>query len=132
VPVRIQVDPNSGVPVFRQIVEQVRFHIAAGVLKPGEEVPSTRALSQYLGVNPMTVSKAYVLLEQEGLIERRAGLPLIVRDVGVEEIDEKRLEVLRAALAPASVIAKQLGVSPTRAIALFRHILAAPNEEEEQ
>lgn len=131
-PVRIQVDPNSGVPVFRQIVEQVRFHIAAGVLKPGEEVPSTRALSQHLGVNPMTVSKAYVLLEQEGLIERRAGLPLIVRDVGLDEIDEKRLDVLRSALAPASVIAKQLGLSSTKALALFRHLLAATEEEESQ
>ena len=52
---RIRVDANSGVPVFRQLVDQFRLHIASGLLAPGEEIPSTRALSQELGLNPMTV-----------------------------------------------------------------------------
>jgi DNA-binding transcriptional MocR family regulator len=60
----IVVDPHSGVPVYRQLMDQIRFHIASGLLKPGDELPSTRALSTELGVNPMTVSKAYSFLER--------------------------------------------------------------------
>ena len=67
------VDPHSGIPVYRQLVEQIRFHVASGLLKPGDEVPSTRALSARLGINPMTISKAFVLLEEDGVLERRPG-----------------------------------------------------------
>ena len=69
------VDPHSGIPVYRQIVEQIRFQVAGGLLEPGQEIPSTRALSARLGVNPMTVSKAFGLLEQDGVLERRPGRP---------------------------------------------------------
>ena len=65
----ILIDPSSGVPVYRQLVEQIRFGVASGLLASGEEIPSTRALSARLGVNPMTVSKAFGLLEQEGVLE---------------------------------------------------------------
>ena len=129
-PAQIHVDPNSGVPVFRQLVEQFRFHIASGLLTPGEELPSTRALSQELGVNPMTVSKAFVLLEQERLVERRPGLPLIVRRVGHEAVERERLDLLRAALEPAVIAARQLGLSVTRATAEFRRLLSEANDED--
>jgi GntR family transcriptional regulator len=76
----ILVDPHSGVPVYRQIVDQVRFQIASGRIAPGDELPSTRALSKRLRVNPMTISKAYGILEDEGVIERRPGLPLVVAE----------------------------------------------------
>ena len=61
------VDPHSGFPVYRQIVDQVRLQVSSGALAPGDELPSTRSLSTQLGVNPMTISKAYALLEGEGL-----------------------------------------------------------------
>jgi GntR family transcriptional regulator len=128
----IRVDANSGVPVFRQIVDQIRFHIASGLLEAGVELPSTRALSQELGVNPMTVSKAFVLLEQEKLIERRPGLPVIVRAIPDEGVERERLDLLRDALDPAVVIAQQLGISMTKATALFREMLAEAREEEGQ
>ena len=96
------VDQNSGVPVYRQIIDQIRFILASGLAKPGDELPSTRALSQQLGVNPMTVSKAYSLLEEEGLIERRPGLPLIVKKRSPRSTDQNRTEQLRAVLEPAA------------------------------
>ncbi len=52
----IVVDPHSGVPVYRQLMDQIKFHVATGLLNPGEELPSTRALSAELGINPMTIS----------------------------------------------------------------------------
>ena len=74
----VVVDPSSGVPVFRQLMDQIRLQIASGLLGPGDELPPTRAMSADLGVNPMTVSKAYNLLEREGVLERRPGRPLVV------------------------------------------------------
>ena len=90
----IVVDSHSGVPVYRQLIEQVRFQVAAGLLRPGSELPSTRALSQELGVNPMTVSKAYGLLEEEGLVTRRPGLALVVRDGARADGAGRRAELL--------------------------------------
>ncbi len=119
----IAVDANSGVPVFRQLMDQIRFHIASGLLGPGDELPSTRTLSEQLGVNPMTVSKAYSLLEQEKLIERRPGLPLVVRAQSRDTLDRERLDHLRAALGPALNAARQLGISPYKAASVFRALL---------
>jgi GntR family transcriptional regulator len=70
--------PSSGVPLYRQIVEQVRRMIAGGQLAPGSELPSVRDVAQAHTVNPMTVSKAYAQLELEGLLERHRGRPMTV------------------------------------------------------
>lgn len=70
--------PSSGIPIYRQLVEQVRRLVAGGQLPPGAELPSVRELAQQHAVNPMTVSKAYALLEAEGVLERNRGKPMTV------------------------------------------------------
>ncbi len=120
----VVIDPGSGVPVYRQIVEQVRFQVAGGVLAPGAELPSTRAMAQTLGINPMTVSKAYGLLEEAGLLERRPGLPLVVRAATPSTLEVEREVQLRGALEPAARAVRQLGVDPERAAQVFREVLA--------
>jgi GntR family transcriptional regulator len=70
--------PGSGIPIYRQLVEQVRRLIAGGQLPPGAELPSVRDLAVEHAVNPMTISKAYALLETEGLLERNRGKPMTV------------------------------------------------------
>jgi GntR family transcriptional regulator len=70
--------PESGVPIYRQLVEQIRRLIAGGQLAPGAELPSVRDLAVEHAVNPMTISKAYSLLETEGLLERHRGRPMTV------------------------------------------------------
>ncbi len=117
------VDSHSGVPVYRQLIGQIKFHVASGLLKPGDELPSTRGLSARLGVNPMTVSKAFRLLEQEGLVERRPGLPLIVRALPGDALETTRLAQLRASLEPVVVRARQLGIDVDDAVELFRALL---------
>ncbi len=119
----IVVDPHSGVPVYRQLISQIKFHVASGLLEPGDELPSTRGLSARLGVNPMTVSKAFRLLEQEGVVERRPGLPLIVRAVPAEDLETSRRLQLRASLEPAATRARQLGIDADEAVELFRALL---------
>jgi len=120
----IVVDPHSGVPVYRQLMDQIKFHIASGVLKPGDELPSTRGLSAELGVNPMTISKAYSYLEREDVIERRPGRPLVVKAVPNGDLDDRRIEQLRASLQASVTVARQLDVAPEEAIRLFERMLA--------
>ena len=95
----IAVDPQSGVPVYRQLMDQIKFHVASGLVAPGDELPSTRALSSELGLNPMTVSKAYSYLEKEGVVERRPGRPLIVAALGSAKLEEQKRETLIRSLA---------------------------------
>jgi GntR family transcriptional regulator len=126
----IVVDPASGVPVYRQLMDQVKFHVASGLLAAGAELPSTRALSAQLGVNPMTISKAYSFLEKEGVVERRPGRPLIVKAVAESESESRKLEQLRESLAGAATMARQLGVDPARALDTFRELLDDATESE--
>jgi GntR family transcriptional regulator len=130
----IVVDPSSGVPVYRQLMDQVKFHVASGMLKPGDELPSTRALSSELGVNPMTISKAYSYLEREGVLERRPGRPLVVRAFGTEEARERKIERLRESLGESARVARQLGIDQEQALAEFRRLLAAkkPGDDREE
>ncbi len=125
----ITLERNSGVPVFRQICEQVRFQVAAGVLGAGAEVPSTRDLAATLGINPMTVSKAYALLEQEGVLERRPGLSLMVRGRSGSVASDVRHEELSRLLRPAAAAARQLGIEPQQALELYRKALEAPGDD---
>ena len=125
----VSVDPHSGVPVYRQLIEQIRFHVASGLLRSGDEVPSTRALSAALGVNPMTISKAFQLLEQEGVLERRPGLPSVISAGAGGEPVTARLDQLRAGLRPAATMARQLGVTPAEAVTVFRALLEDDDRE---
>ena len=131
----IVVDPQSGVPVYRQIMDQVKFHIASGLLRAGDELPSTRALSSELGINPMTISKAYSYLERDGVVERRPGRPLVVKSLETDQIHGKKINQLRESLAPTATIVKQLGISNEDAIAVFNELLnddtnrPSPNDE---
>jgi GntR family transcriptional regulator len=122
--VLIVIDADSGVPVYRQLMDQVRFQVASGLLAAGDELPSTRVLSQELGINPMTVSKAYALLEEEGLVERRAGLPLVVSQRGARAAVRQKEAQLRVLLEPAAVAARQLGFTSREALSVFRAALA--------
>ena len=126
----IHVDPHSGVPVYRQLMDQIRFHIASGLLQPGEELPATRSLSAELGVNPMTVSKAYNLLEREGVLERRPGRPLVVAPIDPANLDLEKLDRLRASLADAVRAARQLGIRSDEATRVFRELLDFDDKED--
>lgn len=119
----IVVDSHSGVPVYRQLMDQIRFHIASGVLGPGDELPSTRALSAELGVNPMTISKAYSFLERDNVIERRPGRPLVVKAMKAAELRDQRMEQVRQSLAGTVTVVRQLDVDTVEAVRLFEKML---------
>jgi len=106
----LQIDHHSGQPIFRQVIDQIRRQVMAGQLRQGEQLPSVRDLAMQLRVNPMTISKAYGLLEMEGLLERRRGVGLFVAGLGKEKASRTRTDMLEEALTKAVVTAIQLGI----------------------
>jgi GntR family transcriptional regulator len=115
---------GSSEPIYRQLVDQVRRLVAGGQLAAGHEMPSVREVAQALAVNPMTVSKAYGLLELEGLLSRRRGLGMVVseRPRNGKRLAE-RTELLRPTLERAALEARQLELDPDTVLALFNQIL---------
>src|SRR5205823_11274763 len=71
--IAFKLNPKSGVPVYRQIQDQIRYGIASGLLNPSEQLPTVRALAVELAVNPNTVIKAYSELEREGILTTEQG-----------------------------------------------------------
>lgn len=69
-------NPHSAVPIYQQLIEQVRRMVAGGQLAPGTELPSVREMARDYTVHPMTISKAYSMLEAEGILERHRGKPM--------------------------------------------------------
>ena len=126
----IKVDPHSGVPVYRQIMDQVRLQITAGILETGTPLDSVRNLAAALGINSMTVSKAYSLLEREKLVERRPGQQLVVAALRRAQRVASREDHLREAFAPAISVIRQLGIPQNEAAEVFREMLKEEIEEE--
>jgi len=124
------VDPHSWVPIFRQLMDQVKVNIASGVLRPGDELPSIRSLSVPLGVNPMTISKAYNLLVHDEILARRPGKPLVVADMGQAEMADRRLDQLADNLRTSVALVRQLDIDDGDAVEIFRKLLADSAKDE--
>jgi GntR family transcriptional regulator len=71
--IEFRLSPDSGVPIYRQIQDQVWYGVALGLFRPGEQLPTVRALAVELAVNPNTVIKAYAELERDGVITTEQG-----------------------------------------------------------
>ena len=106
----LEIDYHSGVPIYRQIIEQVRQQIMAGQLSEGQQLDSVRELAGRLRVNPMTISKAYALLEVEGLAERRRGVGLFVARVRKSQREQTKARLLEEILRKAAVTAVQFEI----------------------
>jgi GntR family transcriptional regulator len=104
--VQIQIDEKSGVPFYRQIIEQVKFAIASGELSAGERLPTVRQLAVDLSINPNTVIRAYRELEIEGVLATQQGSGTFVgnRRPEIDELERGRMldQILTELLARAS------------------------------
>jgi GntR family transcriptional regulator len=99
------INPSDGLPIYRQIVRQVKHAVASGKLAPGDKLPSQRDLSSELVINHLTVKKAYEVLEAEGIIATErgrgtfvaAGVPHDLRSKGMRDIKARARDVADAA-----------------------------------
>jgi GntR family transcriptional regulator len=97
-------NPASGVPIYLQLMEQVKHGIETGALRPGEQLPAIRPLAEELVVNPNTVAKAYRELEHEGVIELRHGAGAFV----ATSTRAVRADAMRAAQAIVAAAIEKL------------------------
>jgi GntR family transcriptional regulator len=91
--IELTLDIKSGVPFYRQIIDQVKSSIATGVLEPGDRLPTVRQLAVDLSVNPNTVARAYTELELTGLVETQMGSGTFVgqRPLELDNLERRRL-----------------------------------------
>jgi len=99
-----RIDAGSGVPVYRQLIEQVRREVMLGRMHPGDQLPTLKEVVEALAINPNTVAKAYSELEHEGLVVRRQGVGTFIA---------------------ASATSRSLVASPALLSSLFRWIRRA-------
>ncbi len=111
----LEIDHHSGVPIYRQLIEQIRRQIMSGQLSEGEQLMSVRELAAQLRVNPMTISKAYALLEVEGLVERRRGIGLFAARLRKDQKERTKGELLEEIMRKAAVTAVQFGIPEKKA-----------------
>lgn len=107
---QIHVSPQDGLPVYRQIFNQVKYLVASGVLTPGEELPPIRALAEQLLINPNTVARAYRELEHAGIVVKRGTVGTFVSDTPSPFARRERLRVLRERIDALLADASHMGV----------------------
>lgn len=126
-PIQFQINTGSAEPIYRQLMDQLRRRVAAGQWQAGQELPSVRELALALAVHPMTISKAYSLLEGEGWLERRRGLPMVIAAGHAQPAAAfDRIEQLKPTLQRAAAETHELGISKVQALALFERLLDTP------
>ncbi|MDW7651853.1 MAG: GntR family transcriptional regulator [Bacillota bacterium] len=118
------VDPHSGIPIYIQLIEQIKKAVASGQLNPGEQLPSVRELALQLTINPNTVSKAYQELERQGTIQSARGLGTFVAKRN-QEFGGQQEAALEKALETLMVEAYQLAVDEETLREKFSEKLAA-------
>ncbi len=91
---QIHISPNDGVPIYLQVVNQIKYLVAAGRMKAGEELPPIRTLAEKLVVNPNTIARAYRELEIAGIVEKRRTAGTYVTDQGSPLARRERMKIL--------------------------------------
>lgn len=134
-PSPFSVDPRSGVPMYLQLIEQVKRSIAVGALAAGEQLPTVKQLALDLTINSNTVARAYHDLERDGVIETSPGRGSFVRSNGVvADVRRNLADVARTALERAVREGRSLGLEAHELRALFDAVLQRwfPDEQEDK
>ncbi len=124
------VDPASHVPIYEQIVEHIRGLVAAGVFRPGEALPSIRALALELVVNPNTVQRAYQELERQGLVYTRKGLGAFVAKQGGLSAQSGSEAAVYNRFSQGVVLGRAANLPARRIKSIFRNAMTSKPEED--
>src|SRR5262245_36397495 len=125
----IQISPSDGVAIYQQIVSQVRYLVAAGRLKAGEELPPIRVLAEQLTVNPNTVARAYLELEHAGIVTKRHGSGTYVSEARATVSSREKNRILAKRIDALLAEARHLDVSLGAVIDLLRERDGAMQKE---
>jgi len=125
----MRVNPNSTVPVFKQVVQEIQSSIAAGLYREGESIPSARELALKLKVNPNTIQKAFDELSSMGVIETRRGIGKFVRKGALRSSAKRSREEVSRVLQNAVQIASSAGISRRDVDELYRSAAKALKSE---
>ena len=117
---QIYLSPDDGVPIYLQIVNQVKYLVASGRLAPGEELPPIRALAEQLLVNPNTVARAYRELEVAGVVTKRRTAGTYVSDAGSPLARQEQLRILAQRVDALLAEARHMDVSLEELVDLLR------------
>jgi len=117
---QIHISANDGVPIYLQIVNQIKYLVAAGRLDPGDEIPPIRVLAGQLLVNPNTVARAYLELERAGVVSKRHGSGTYVSDAGSPLARRERVKILTERIDGLLVEAQHMNVELEEIIKLLR------------
>lgn len=113
------ISPSSGVPIYKQLLSQIERMILNGYFAQGDSLPSVRQVATDLDINPMTVSKAYGLLEERGYVERLRGKGMIVAKRDEEVSEKEKLTMLNTMIKDLISEAQLVGVSEQQLLAMF-------------
>jgi GntR family transcriptional regulator len=127
--VQIQISPSDGVPIYHQIVSQVRYLIAAGRLQPGEELPPIRVLAERISVNPNTVARAYLELERAGIVTKRHGSGTYVSEARNSISQREKTKILSKRVDSLLAEAGHLDVELSEIVKLIHERADAMKEE---
>jgi GntR family transcriptional regulator len=120
----IRPNPSLGVPIYLQLMEQIRHAVETGALRPGEQLPGIRPLAEELVMNPNTVAKAYRELEHEGVIELRHGAGAFISANGPARRLTEKLRTMQAVVATTIEKLRANGVTDEEIRRLFEAELA--------
>ena len=115
----ITINLSDGVPLYRQIANQIRYMVASGLLEPGEEIASIRTLALQLKVTPNTVVKAYQELEWTGVLEKRPGAGTYVKADPAPLAKRERDRILEERIDALLAEAHQLGFTADELLGAF-------------
>ena len=116
----LHISPNDGVPIYLQIVNQVKYLVASGRLEPGAEVPPIRVLAERLLINPNTVARAYRELETAGVVVKRRTAGTYVSDNGSPLARRERTRIVAARIDALLAEAKQMNFTLDEILELVR------------
>jgi GntR family transcriptional regulator len=128
VPARFTIDLHSGVPVYRQLIDQVRSWIASGTLTAGDQLPTVRQLAVDLAINPNTVMRAYRELELGGLIETHQGTGTFIAKKRLEKNSPERERQLGQMAGEFAARAGAAGFTLEDLIERMRDLLPRPTQ----
>jgi GntR family transcriptional regulator len=108
---QIHISANDGIPIYLQIVNQIKYLVASGRLTPGEELPPIRVLAERLLINPNTVARAYRELETAGIVEKRRTAGTYVSQQGSPLARRERIKILTERVDALLAEARQMDIA---------------------